>query len=141
MRRMYSLNQLKEIADARIQALVEGGTLENAKPLYFHPIVVNDSVNKVSIALIIIDNVSTPYNTWSKVKAKMLSIAHEINDTARFPATGSFYSDTSLKVNRNIDAKTDDTLVLYGQDPSGDNASTTITSLTAEVFDGVNKIN
>ena len=33
---MYSLNQLKEIADERVKALVEGGTLENAKPIYWH---------------------------------------------------------------------------------------------------------
>ena len=38
MRRMYSLEQLKNIADQRVQALVEGGTLSNAKPIYWHTI-------------------------------------------------------------------------------------------------------
>ena len=43
MRRMYSLNQLKEIADERVEALVEGGTLSNAKPLYWHGLELGNS--------------------------------------------------------------------------------------------------
>lgn len=50
MRRMFSLEQLKGIADARVQALVEGGTLENAKPIYFHPLTFYTSADGVVIS-------------------------------------------------------------------------------------------
>ena len=36
MRRMFSENQIKELADERVETLVEGGTLDNAKPIYWH---------------------------------------------------------------------------------------------------------
>lgn len=41
MKRMWSKNELKAISDARVKSLVEGGTLDNAKPIYKHTISVN----------------------------------------------------------------------------------------------------
>ena len=64
MRRMYSLNQLQELADSRVQALVEGGTLNNAKPIFWHNVQLKreatDSLTGYVINFIILNNDATP---------------------------------------------------------------------------------
>lgn len=76
MRRMFSLKQLQEIADSEVKTLVEGGTLNNAKAIYYHPIYVLGKYNNVDcrFSFVILDNNSTPYNATTvitKVKALM----------------------------------------------------------------------
>jgi len=74
MRRMFSLKQLQEIADNRVKTLVEGGTLENAKPIYFHPIrmqitaTFGGQVFRANSSLVVLNNSATPftYATLSK---------------------------------------------------------------------------
>ena len=58
---MFSLEQLKGIADARVQALVEGGTLDNAKPIYYHPIYFADQNWNAIMCVTILDNNPTAY--------------------------------------------------------------------------------
>lgn len=146
---MWSKNELKAISDARVKSLVEGGTLDNAKPLYFHPITLgntSDSANTYSLSwtMIIIDNNSEPYNTWQKVKEKMLAVANAIGDTARFLVNGGLSNNDKsvVVICNNIDARTDSTLRLYGLDTGRERYSLDITSISiAECYDGVNKIN
>ena len=60
MRRMFSEKQIKDLADARVESLVEGGTLDNAKPIYWHTIkLIRSGVEGLSsylIYLIILNN-------------------------------------------------------------------------------------
>ena len=79
MRRMFSLEQLKGIADSRVQALVEGGTLENAKPIYYHGVDLYDDTLKQSIQLHILNNSSEPINSVAKIKAWAESITGQVN--------------------------------------------------------------
>lgn len=68
MRRMFSLKQLEEIANARVKALVEGGTLENAKPIYCHPVnlVKTSGDNRFILTMLIFNNDGTAFTlaTW-----------------------------------------------------------------------------
>ena len=71
MRRMFSLEQIKGIANERIEALVEGGTLDNAKPVYCHPVNIGfkDASHEFMLTMLIFNNSATPFtfasfNTW-----------------------------------------------------------------------------
>ena len=85
MRRMFSLDQIKNIADSEVKSLVEGGTLENAKPIYYHPLsTFNNSTsdNKKAFALsfTILNNEEAPYTlptfiVWIKALVDELSVA------------------------------------------------------------------
>ncbi|MBO7694164.1 MAG: hypothetical protein J6T10_16215 [Methanobrevibacter sp.] len=70
MRRMFSLKQLQEIADSEVKKLVESGTLENAKPLYYHPVIMVKQTGDLtlSISLIIINNDKTAFTSWDTLK-------------------------------------------------------------------------
>lgn len=72
MKRMWSKNELKNQTDARVQALVEGGTLDNAKPIFCHPIhMLNEQAgeNNFNLTMLIFNNDPTPFTpttfaTW-----------------------------------------------------------------------------
>ena len=75
MRRMYSLNQLEEIANARVKALVEGGTLSNAKPIYWHTIYFQrggsaetSSFGRMFGTLLVLNNSPTPITLTSFIE-------------------------------------------------------------------------
>lgn len=146
MRKMYSLEQLKNLiesgATAKAIEVIESGLVDNAKPIYIHPIVLLSSTSHVSLSLFIFDNSDEPYDTWTKIKAKMKSIADAIEDTARFPSIGSAIKEGTPFTLRNIDASTSGTFTVYGMDDSGNSVYMNITNMTTDVcFDGVNKIN
>ena len=63
MKRMWSKKELNNIADSRVQALVEGGTLDNAKPIYCHPIywTVTDNSEDIQLTCLIFNNSETPF--------------------------------------------------------------------------------
>ena len=96
MRRMFSLEQLKGIADARVQALVEGGTLENAKPIYYHPIIIESAFTPEDtgfvISLAIINNDPTPF-TFQSLIAWAEALEAEISDDVCLNASGYYKSD------------------------------------------------
>lgn len=75
MRRMFSLKQLQEIADARVKSLVEGGTLNNAKPIYKHTITITGSALSFSMELFLNDNtqITAVSNLINIIKNKALS--------------------------------------------------------------------
>ena len=78
MRRMFSKNQITQIADQEVTSLVEGGTLENAKPIYQHTITIlgngsNPSGGTTRLALHIFDNSETAY-TKTTILAKLKEI-------------------------------------------------------------------
>ena len=61
MRRMYSEKQLEEIAGAKTTELVEGGTLENAKPVYCHPILFYNAEAKYRLMMLVMNNDSSAF--------------------------------------------------------------------------------
>ena len=64
MKRMWSRNELKQQADSRVKDLVEGGTLENAKPVYCHPIYcsfVRDNDTLFTFTCLIFNNDATSF--------------------------------------------------------------------------------
>ena len=68
MRRMYSENQLKELVDSRVKALVEGGALENAKPIYWHSVTISRITSETLdyyLDFIIINNDPNPFTLTS----------------------------------------------------------------------------
>ena len=68
MRRMFSEKQIKELADERVETLVEGGTLDNAKPIYCHPISftsINGTYTNTRACLLLFNNDSTPFTKTS----------------------------------------------------------------------------
>lgn len=71
--------QVEDLADARIEELVEGGTLENAKPIYWHGIDLFSNDN--SFQFHILNNDNTPIDTIAKVKAWAESIEGQVNMT------------------------------------------------------------
>ena len=145
MRRMYSLNQLESIANARVKALVEGGTLENAKPIYFHPIRITIAatfggvVYRVNSSICVLNNSPTPftYATLSKwVYDNTISLMADgpvINGSDNsFAGTVAYYSkydEESMNINW-IRA-------------NGEGATGSVAGSEVVAFDdsGVNKIN
>lgn len=139
MRRMYSEKQL----DSQIKVVIKSGQVENAKPIYCHPILFRliDGSNVCRGGCLILDNNPTPYD-WTTFKAKCKEIAVAINDTARIVCTGSCYANSTCIINQGIDCSTDGTMTIWGFNISGDNASYRIDNKTInQFFDGVNKIN
>lgn len=126
-----------------IANFAQGGSTSNGstKKIYIHPIILYAPDSNLGLSLFIFDNVSTPYNTWAKVKTKLKSIATSISDTCRVPVSGSAYTTAEL-IARNIDVTTGGVVTLYGRYPDGTNGSLTITDYEMQaVYDGVNAIN
>ena len=65
MKRMWSKNELKNIADDRVQALVEGGALDNAKPIYYHGLEYYQS-NVALAYMVILNNMPDGIDTLQK---------------------------------------------------------------------------
>ena len=143
MRRMFSLKQLQEIADNRVKALVEGGTLENAKPLYFHPIRFSisgssggQSVKVVYGSIMIINNDSTALDTSPKLREYLRDNTIDILCNVDFYDADGLYQGQILQVSGSTNF-----VCLYTKD----GATTTSLYLADTEFvvsaDGVNKIN
>ena len=88
MRRMYSLNQLEQIANNRVKTLVEGGTLNNAKPIYCHPVNIGyiDESNEFMITMLIFNNDATEF-TFETFNAWLSALVNQIAQ-ARIMASG-----------------------------------------------------
>ena len=146
MKRMWSKNELKNIADARVQALVEGGALDNAKPIFCHPISIqgtSDNENyKIKIALLIFDNSNEQYNTLEKLTTKLNSI-FALNVSAVFPITGGLFNttDSRLHIAQKID-KEGEQINIRTLRSDGNEGYFSLASFSgATYYDGVNKIN
>ena len=74
-----------------VEDMVEGGELENAKPIYYHGIVIGG--NLMEIQLVILDNNSTAY-TKETFKTKLLELLDSgaiINCNGAVDISGSIY--------------------------------------------------
>ena len=49
MKRMWSKNEILRMNDAQIRTLIESGTLDNAKPIYFHPLTLYTAQTGITI--------------------------------------------------------------------------------------------
>ena len=135
---------------ASVQALIEGGTISNAKPLYFHPISIikrGDSI-VYYLGFIILDNSPTAY-TFTTFKTFIDSL-YTAYGTTRMLATG-YYDDVD-SVNRHcgavsILAKTGANELQFLMGNKDDGVRTKmgtwdeIFDTPTEFTDGVNKIN
>ena len=141
MRRMFSLKQLEEIADSRVQALVEGGTLENAKPIYFHGLDLYKGYD-VSVTAHVLNSSSDPINTLAKFIAWAESIPADVN----IQCNGNVkINDVNKQCFLLIKSHNDGspTWIIRYRDDTGSNQETNVdlNDYFDYVFDGVNKIN
>ena len=154
MRRMYSLKQLEEIANARVKSLVEGGTLDNAKPLYYHPLALfcrgTGDETPFALSFTILNNSPTPFTTltfiqW--VKDLLDSIIESGGGHVNLNTDGGYGNIVSCAYIYVGKAGDEYQCIPVGFDKNGDYAEGTPTSID-ELFDGidgftdgVNKIN
>ena len=142
MKRMWSKGQVKNLS----KEVIESGLVDNAKPIYCHPISIDDNVsdNKVHIALLIFDNSNEEYNTLSKLTAKLTSIFN-INEYAVFPITGAIYynSASALHIAQKIIYIEGTGISILTSRPDGTQGNFTMSTYlgNAIIVDGVNKIN
>ena len=138
-------NLLDAQTENDVKALVEGGTLENAKPIYYHPIYcvigVEGTYNKLVFQCAILDNNSTAYtNTTLIQKLK------DLMDVGAIINVNGYYKDSNNEYA--------DVMVLYksGASYTSDTFKPTATGTFSfsqlleeatdiSVVDGVNKIN
>ena len=88
----------------------------STKKIYIHPIIlVHDgtSPSYETLSFFIFDDEPTAYDTWAKVKAKMVSVAVGIGATARFPFSGFVRTDTGNFIPSHCDVQTGGVLALY----------------------------
>lgn len=144
---VFKLNGKELTTVEDITDLIEGGTIDNAKPLYCHPISIDDDVsdNKVHIALLIFDNSNEEYNTYNKLLNKLNSIFSK-NLYAVFPITGGIYysSTASLHIAQKIGYNSGNSrIVMYTSRPDGTQGNFSVENYlqNATIYDGVNKVN
>ena len=146
MRRMYSKNQIEEIANevsAGVTAeLVEGGELENAKPIYCHPISISNDASGTSLEcrleLLILDNNESAY-TKDALKSKL----EDLMDEGALIMVVGYFKYESVVYGTYMIQKGASEYRLYGYSTSG-RASVNLDNIIDEnavVEDGVNKIN
>ena len=151
MRRMYSENQLEKLADSRVEALVEGGTLDNAKPIYCHPLTIRYDDGKLILTCLIFNNDATPF-TMDTFKQWVDSTANIVSGgILRVMVSGAFLNtDTNKLVIASYFYKINSTgnYGLFGQntDTSGVGYMQSATfgdlfPVSTALYDGVNKIN
>lgn len=120
---------------------------ENAKPIYCHPITIDKEVEGtadiIHVSFLIFDNSYEEYNTYDKVRAKLLSI-FELNPGAVFPCTGAIYYTTgaSILIAQKIELFESTTIRIRAVRPNGTLGYFNLQSFNnATFYDGVNKLN
>ena len=121
-----------------VQSLIEGGTVSNAKPIYYHPIVFYKS-GTLFLSAIILNNSPTAITSWSEFVALVRSWGLT---TARINLSGGYNNVGSALIAVSFDI-TASSITLNGMAGDGTFPSITITDQfdDAILFDGVNKIN
>ena len=128
-------NLLDAQTEDDVKALVEGGTLENAKPIYEHLIILISGGISFSISLF--NNSETQINTWDKLKSYMVD-----NSIQNINANGCACSETIKLVTSHL-YNSGTAFSLYGIDLNTNgytNVVITNTTFTTQV-DIVKKIN
>ena len=138
MRRMFSLKQLEDIS----KKVIESGLVDNAKPIYYHPISISseavDGENESRIQLLILDNNSTAY-TKTTLIAKLQSLMDlgaliNVNGYVKYEST-LYPVYMFLKSSDNYNVYFHSTTGRYNVNIN------TILGSSASITDGVNKIN
>lgn len=123
------------------QDLIEGGTIDNAKPIYIHPIVLYKSGN-LNLSLFIFDNSPEPYDTLAKVVDFAKNVAIAIGGNSNFPASGCYNYDGDFLIAGHIFATDGGSMSVSGMKSDGTQASFRLDNKTGiSAIDGVNKIN
>lgn len=136
--------QSEDDVEDKVEELVEGGTLDNAKPIYCHPLTM--TIEGGVMTCLLFNNDSTPF-TASTLADFIDNLFTEIGDIIRIMASGAFIKSTNVVISSFI-GKNNSGYIIYGRI-----ASTGAESITAfatkeafvdaitSIFDGVNKIN
>ena len=135
-------NLLDAQTENDVKALIEGGTIENAKPLYFHPIsIIITGTNIGYFTLFIINNSSTAF-TGSTL------INYIKNTSGRYLVNGA-YKTSSYYLSPSYVSTSENAIYLIGVDNQGDIHASSQNVIdfesiiaSANIFnDNVNKIN
>lgn len=139
MRRMFSEKQIQEIAGNIVKSIVEGGTLDNAKPIYYHPIYFTDNTasKELRLTCAILDNNSEEYKEATfKAKAK------ELVDNGAIIQINGYFTKESTCYNAYALMKSGESYLIYGNDYQGNRNTISLDGITfASLDDGKNKIN
>lgn len=122
-----------------IGAILSTGEIPNAKPIYYHPIYVTQTITDslVRASFVIIDNNATPY-TWSTFLAKI----KDLMDNGAFIQVNGFFEKSGGVYDLFIGLKENDKYICYGNDYQGAREQLNLENVTVSTFyDGVNKIN
>ena len=149
-RRMFSEKQIgemaKNVADQEVEELVEGGTLDNAKPIYCHPIYLERTVSgkELRVTMLIFNNDATPF-TLETFKT-YLDDLYNANNDARIMASGGAVENNNVIIISFI-RKYNNIYYITGIKTSGgtaygiSNSDYNIIMANVTLYDGVNKIN
>ena len=95
MKRMYSEEELQEI----IKTLIESGTIENAKPIYFHPVrfsivgsLGSQPVRVVNGSVVILNNSPDAFDSFDKFRAYLYNGGERID----IVCSVIFYDDNAV---------------------------------------------
>lgn len=150
MRRMFSQKEIEQFALAKAQELIESGAVENAKPIYCHPIRVyttdNVADSSYMFSIMIFNNDPTPINSRAKLIKWMKDLYDLVGSVITVNASGFYKTITSCAYIYII--KTGDDYKFGCDGRSSTNVWNSIETLeesfldgTCYVLDGVNKIN
>ena len=140
MRRMWSKNQLENQSKRAAAEVIESGLVENAKPIYCHPVYIT-LTGYCDIMFLLFDNNATAY-TRETIKSKV----HELLDIAdaKIMCSGNVVSNGEYYC-VNFLFKYSGTYVIYANNDSAiilnENFDSLIDNISTVVADGVNKIN
>ena len=141
MRRMYSENQL----DSQIKEVIESGQVDNAKPIYIHPVQIDLSTTYAGkITMLIFNNDSTPF-TKTTFLDYFDNLYTQVGSTIRIMISGAFTKSSLISIASYL-VKSSTTYILVGWALNGGENNITFTrnefESNIEIFnDGVNKIN
>ena len=134
---MWSKGQVKNLS----KEVIESGLVENAKPIYFHPVILfknsGDDGVSASISCIILGQLSTGISSYANFKTYCKD-----NEITNIPASG-FINDTAQSTSIAISHiyRTGDTFSVYGIKQDGTYGGYNITSIALSIADPSNKIN
>lgn len=139
MRRMYSQNQL----ETQIKSVIESGQVDNAKPLYFHPIAIG-LTGSYYLTMIIINNDATAF-TRQTLTALLKA------DSGRYLVNGNYFvsGDDGYYLSPAYAQHNQGNLYLVGIDSKGSAHTSSVNAINFENMiansgtfeDAVNKIN
>ena len=135
MRRMFSIPQLKEMANE----VIESGQVDNAKPIYYHPIYLRGTIGGVErtrIQFCILNNSPTAF-TSASIITKIQAL---LDDGAIINVNGYYIDSNSVYSPVYIINKSGTSYLIYYHTASS-KSDVNISNFTWECTDGVNKIN